>query len=1106
MRRSACAILGRAGLFLLCSASALHAGIVADGSLGPGSSLSGPNFSIPASLGKKAGPNLFHSFSTFNIAMGESATFSGPADVQNVLARVTGGSASSIDGLLRSTIANANFFLINPRGVMFGPNASVDVGGAFVVTTGDHVAFADGSRFNASPGATDAILTMAPPAAFGFLSAHSGVISMQGSHLTSAAGKTLAMAGGEVQMKDATLNASAIVIRGGKLTMDHSKITVAATTAGDGANIQMESSVALTNLSSIETTAFADFAHVTVTSVSAPAVSLTGGSTITSLGSGDANVGNLEITAESVEIIEGSRLDANTSDAGTGGDIRVQSHDISVRDLGSGIGASTADIGAGGNIHLITRNLKIGAGGIVQTSTVGPGPGGNVHVNAVNVSIIGGSSFQTGISADTLGGDGAAGTVRLTLSGQLVVAGGAQVSSDTFGAGTGGDVIIAAQSAVVDGRGLPAFTAISTETQNADFGGPGGNILLNIRDTLRLIGGGQVTASTFGPGTGGSIGLRAAHVFISGQGAASFPGINASTTNQTAGGRGGDVRLNLSGRLEIVQGGKIAVSTSGLGAGGSVNISAPAVLISGIDSSISAKTLYGLHGGRGGNIVIATDLLQGREGGEISASTAGSGAGGSIQINATRLALDNFRISADTSSPSTFALPVTVTQLNVSLDINHTSDQNLDVALFGPDGTLIDLFNGVGGTGQNFRNTVLADDAPTPIGSGAAPFTGRFQPQTPLAAFDGKVFNGLWILILFDPDLSDVATLNSWSLTTGGITISSPDVPKTLPNPDGSSNNLSFLPVNVPPAAIVPITPGKGGDVRIHAGSVSLLGGARISSESLNTGAGGPGGGILVTAGDMNIIGRKGIETGISAKSFGAGASGSVQLKLGNLTLDSHAFVGSSNIGSGDAGSVQIHADDGVVLHGASLITTSAAKANAGVIEIESGAAIELRERSSITASAGANGGSIRVTAPDLVYLADSSITATAGSQQVVTGAAVGTGGNIFIDPQFIVLDSSLISANAAVGQGGNINLFSGFFLNSDSLITATGAQAGTVNIAAPELDLSASLITLPGSLLSAETQLRERCTTKLRGDFSSFISLGRGGAAEGPDELAPSF
>lgn len=1137
-------------LLMLC-APLLFGGVVFDGSFGRSGSLPGPNFMIPANAGKQVGGNLFQSFSQFNLVSSESAIFTGPSNIHNILSRVTSGNPSSIDGKVSSQIQGANLFFLNPAGVVFGPHAQLDVSGSFAVTTANYVKLVGGGRFNANLGGGD-ILTSAPVSSFGFLNpAPAGVtltrsslsIAPQGSFSvvagdigidggTIAGGSRVSLVSvrsvGEAQL-DATdshavvdvtrftglgeinLTNSAqidlsgpaggvVILRGSKLAMDNSKITVAAVSAGDGADVQMTTSIGLANQSSIEATALSDFAGVPVVTLAAPSVSIASSSFITSMGSGGVNAGNISVSAQHFELTDGGRLDANTFDAGNGGGISVVASDILIRDLQSGIGASAVDIGRGGNIQLTAQNITIGAGGIVQASTSGPGAGGSVRVSAATVSITGGSFLQTGISADTLGGDGPAGSVHMNVSGMLTIAGGAQVSSDSFGAGAGGDVVIAAQKVIVDGQGLAAFTAISTETQSPVAGGRGGNITLTIGDALQLVGGGQVTASTFGSGAGGSVMVNAGRVFISGKDAAFFPGINASSENQTVGGNGGDIQLQLGGSLEIVDGGQIAVATSGPGAGGSINVIAPAISISGDGSGISAKTLSGLNGGRGGDIVIKANLLQGGPGGEISASTAGSGAGGSIDITAHRLALNNFIISADTTSPDTIAVPLTVSQLNVALNIDHTLDKNLDVALFGPDGTLVDLFNGVGGTGQNFRNTVLADDAPISIAAGTAPFTGRFRPLNPLAAFDGKTFNGLWVLILSDLDLSDVATLKSWSLTTGSITVTSPDVPKPLPNPDGSSNNVSFLTVDLPPVAIV-ITPGKGGDVRVHADTVSLLGGARISAASTNSSGSGSGGDVFVVAKDLNITGAKGIETGISAKSFGAGASGSVQLELGRLTLDSNAFIGSSNSGSGVAGSVLIHTGQGVALDHGSLITTSSLMADAGSIELTARGIIKLSSQSSITASAGANGGNIKITAPKLVYSVDSSITATAGSEQ-----AGGAGGNITIDPQFIVLQNSLISANATVGQGGNINLLSDFFFNSASLITATGTTNGTVNISAPELDLGAQLITLPTSLISAENQLRERCTALLQGEFSSFISIGRGGTEPEPDELESEF
>ena len=85
-----------------------QAQIVTDGTVGPALAIGGPDHAITADLGRRAGGNLFHSFSQFNIATGARATFSGPDDVRAVISRVTGGAASLTDGTLRSTIPEAD--------------------------------------------------------------------------------------------------------------------------------------------------------------------------------------------------------------------------------------------------------------------------------------------------------------------------------------------------------------------------------------------------------------------------------------------------------------------------------------------------------------------------------------------------------------------------------------------------------------------------------------------------------------------------------------------------------------------------------------------------------------------------------------------------------------------------------------------------------------------------------------------------------------------------------------------------------------------------------------------------------------------------------------
>ena len=159
----------------LLNARECFAQIVLDGTLGRAGALSGPAYQITADLGRQVGPNLFHSFGQFNLVQGESATFSGPNSVQNILARVTGSSPSSIDGLLQSTIPGANLFFINPFGVMFGPHAQVSVSGSFTVSTASYLKLADGGRFDGVNPAND-VLTSAPVAEFGFLDANPGSI------------------------------------------------------------------------------------------------------------------------------------------------------------------------------------------------------------------------------------------------------------------------------------------------------------------------------------------------------------------------------------------------------------------------------------------------------------------------------------------------------------------------------------------------------------------------------------------------------------------------------------------------------------------------------------------------------------------------------------------------------------------------------------------------------------------------------------------------------------------------------------------------------------------------------------------------------------------
>src|SRR3954471_23495568 len=146
--------LGPPLIAALLATEPVQAQIVTDGSVGSAGhigrreSLPGPHVKIGAELGTRRGANLFHSFEKFGIATGQTATFTGPGEIKNVISRVTGGEISNIDGALASTVGQADLYFLNPAGVMFGPNARLDVPGSFHVSTAHELRFADGASFS----------------------------------------------------------------------------------------------------------------------------------------------------------------------------------------------------------------------------------------------------------------------------------------------------------------------------------------------------------------------------------------------------------------------------------------------------------------------------------------------------------------------------------------------------------------------------------------------------------------------------------------------------------------------------------------------------------------------------------------------------------------------------------------------------------------------------------------------------------------------------------------------------------------------------------------------------------------------------------------------
>ena len=99
--------------------------------------------------GANRGENLFHSFSELNVNDLQRVYFANPQGIQRIFSRVTGNNISNINGVL-GVLGNANLFILNPNGIIFGPNASLDVNGSFVATTADRIVFGNQFSFSAS--------------------------------------------------------------------------------------------------------------------------------------------------------------------------------------------------------------------------------------------------------------------------------------------------------------------------------------------------------------------------------------------------------------------------------------------------------------------------------------------------------------------------------------------------------------------------------------------------------------------------------------------------------------------------------------------------------------------------------------------------------------------------------------------------------------------------------------------------------------------------------------------------------------------------------------------------------------------------------------------
>jgi len=676
-----------------------HAEIITDGSVGAGTVLSGPNFSINADLGTQTGTNLFHSFSQFNLANGESATFSGAEAINNIISRVTGGEPSSINGAIISTIPDANFFFLNPAGVMFGENASIDIDGSFHVSTANSLLFANGERLAVAT-QTAPVLSVAAPSAFGFLGDPSGRVDVNGATLTVPEGQQISLVGTGIAL--GTSSPAQLVAPGGLIQL---------------ASVAAPGQVSLATLGQMadRLEAFASLGAIDIVNSASLDVSSTAGNGTISIRGGELHIenarlaadvlGNAAGAAQALDIalrgdvtLVGANVSANSFGAAAGGSVMLEANNVSLSS-GAQISTFTFGLGAGGAIRVDARDeLRLtgavpgGQPSAILANSLVAGDAGSISVNAARVVItdggqIGSGTFGIGrsggvniqasdevllmgtapascpdtngcssvIDANTfssLDNAGAAGDI-LVEAPRVTLFNGGTISSTTIGAGSGGTVTVRAEDTLLlSGGASPAvgigsaFFAVSPSAIVAVsvMEGNAGSIAVEANQVM-LRAGGAISSTTFGAGQGGSVSVSASDTLtLTGSTSDGPSTIGASALNLTGSSAdAGSVEINAP-RVVLTDGARVDTLSRGSGRGGNLSITASdRILIS--DSSVTTQAA---GNGTGGNInIITTNLLHLLDG-EVTTSVAGgNGQGGNIDIDPIFIVLDGGRIQAN---------------------------------------------------------------------------------------------------------------------------------------------------------------------------------------------------------------------------------------------------------------------------------------------------------------------------------------------------------------------------------------------------------------------------------------------------------------------------
>ncbi|NEQ39602.1 MAG: filamentous hemagglutinin N-terminal domain-containing protein, partial [Okeania sp. SIO3I5] len=413
--------------------------------------------------GTRSGANLFHSFEQFNVNSGQTANFLTTPDTSNILGRVTGGNASIINGLIQVIGGNSNLFLMNPTGIIFGPNASLNVPASFSVTTATGIGFDNNNFWFQAMGTNDYSNLVGNPSGYRFNVSNPGAIVNEG-NLSLNPGENLTLLGGTV-------------VNTGELSTAGGNITIAAVEGESILRISQPGNLLSLEVEAFQGTSLENGENTDITPLSLPQL-LTGGE--------ETHASSVIVNANGDVVL----TDSNTLVADTPG-TAITSANIDVSTTSTSHTSDTPHTSHTSHTFHTSHSPHTPHTSFQEGYNIG----GQVNILGDRVALI-----DTNINADGLNGGGTVliggdfqGNGIVPNSQQTFVNNNSFISADAINNGDGGRVIIWSD-------GITNFAG-NISAKGGDFSGDGGFVEVSGKQELIFDGSVDVSAAFGNPGT-----------------------------------------------------------------------------------------------------------------------------------------------------------------------------------------------------------------------------------------------------------------------------------------------------------------------------------------------------------------------------------------------------------------------------------------------------------------------------------------------------------------------------------------------------------------------------------------------------------------------------